>query len=215
MILSVSQRCDIPAYFSDWFYQRIKEGFADVRSPFNPQLVHRVNLSRENVDLIVFMSKNPLPMMAKLDQLNGYNCCFQITITPYTHDIEKNVADKRFIIEAVRTLSRRYGPHAVIVRYDPILLNQRYTIDYHMKAFQRLCEQLSSAIDTIIFSFVDEYKNTRAHQAELKLMPISESQMLLLARGMAQIAESYGIRLQTCGEKIDLQHPNIQKGSCI
>ena len=215
MILSVSQRCDIPAYFSDWFYQRIKEGFADVRAPFNPQLVHRVNLSRENVDLIVFMSKNPLPMMAKLDQLNGYNCCFQITITPYTHDIEKNVADKRLIIEAVRTLSRRYGPHAVIVRYDPILLNQRYTIDYHMKAFQRLCEQLSSAIDTIIFSFVDEYKNTRAHQAELKLMPISESQMLLLARGMAQIAESYGIRLQTCGEKIDLQHLNIQKGSCI
>ena len=174
MILSVSQRCDIPAYFSDWFYQRIKEGFADVRSPFNPQLVHRVNLSRENVDLIVFMSKNPLPMMAKLDQLNGYNCCFQITITPYTHDIEKNVADKRLIIEAVRALSRQYGRHAVIVRYDPILLNQRYTIDYHMKAFQRLCEQLSSAIDTIIFSFVDEYKNTRAHQAELKLMPISD-----------------------------------------
>ena len=69
MILSVSQRCDIPAYFSDWFYQRIKEGFADVRSPFNPQLVHRVNLSRENVDLIVFMSKNPLPMMAKIKNL--------------------------------------------------------------------------------------------------------------------------------------------------
>lgn len=63
MILSVSQRCDIPAYFSDWFYQRIKEGFADVRAPFNPMLVHRVNLSRENVDLIVFMSKNPLPMI--------------------------------------------------------------------------------------------------------------------------------------------------------
>lgn len=214
MILSVSQRCDIPAYFSKWFYQRIKEGYADVRTPFNPKLVHRVNLSRENVDLIVFMSKNPLPMMDRLDELIGYNCCFQITITPYHSDIE-NVHDKGKIIEAVRLLSQRYGRHAVIVRYDPILLNQRYTIDYHMSAFAKLCKQLTGFIDTIIFSYIDEYKNTRRHEAELQLIHISDALMIEIAKGLAAIAHKYDIHLQTCGEKIDVECLGIQKGSCI
>lgn len=214
MILSVSQRCDIPATFSKWFYQRIKEGYADVRTPFNPHLVHRVNLSRENVDLIVFMSKNPLPMMDRLDELIGYNCCFQITITPYHKDLE-NVQDKARIIEAVRHLSQRYGSHAVIVRYDPILLNQRYTIEYHMSAFTKLCKQLTGYIDTIIFSFIDEYKNTRRHEAELKLIHISDDKMIEIAKGLASIAKQYDIRLQTCGEEIDLEYLDIQKGSCF
>lgn len=215
MILSVSQRCDIPAYFSEWFYQRIKEGFADVRTPFDPTLVHRVNISRDHVDLIVFMSKNPIPMMARLDELEGYNCCFQITITPYHQEIESNKIDKKLIIEAVRSLSKKYGKHGVIVRYDPILINHRYTIDYHLKAFQRLCEQLSSTIDCIIFSFIDEYKNTRFHAKELNLYPMSDSQMIKLSKGLASIAKAYGIRLQTCGEKIDLTSLNIKQGSCI
>lgn len=214
MILSVSQRCDIPAYFSKWFYQRLKEGYADVRTPFDPKLVHRVNLSRENVDLIVFMSKNPLPMLDRLDELCGYNCCFQITITPYHKDIE-NVQDKVKIIEAVRFLSQRYGSHAVIVRYDPILLNQRYTIEYHMSAFTKLCKQLSGYIDTIIFSYVDEYRNTRRHEAELQLLHISDVLMVEIAKGLKEIADKYDIHLQTCGERIDLDSLGIQKGSCI
>lgn len=214
MILSVSQRCDIPAFFSKWFYQRIKEGYADVRTPFDPNLVHRVNLSRENVDLIVFMSKNPLPMMDRLDELNGYNCCFQITITPYHSDIE-NVQNKKKIIEAVQYLSQRYGNHAAVVRYDPILLNRRYTIEYHKSAFAKLCKQLAGFIDTIIFSFIDEYKNTRRHKSELQLIQIGDAQMIEIAKGLAEIANQYNIHLQTCGERIDLDSLGIQKGSCI
>lgn len=214
MILSVSQRCDIPAYFSKWFYQRIKEGYADVRTPFNPNLVHRVNLSRENVDLIVFMSKNPLPMLDRLDELSGYNCCFQITITPYHKDIE-NVQDKAKIIDAVRFLSQRYGRQAVIVRYDPILLNQRYTMAYHINAFSKLCQQLAGFIDTIIFSYIDEYKNTRRHEADLQLIHLTDDMMLELAQGLTEIAKQYEIHLQTCGERINLDHLGIQKGSCI
>ena len=215
MILSVSQRCDIPAYFSEWFYNRIQAGFADVPTPFDPMLVHRVSITPKEVDLIVFMTKNPLPMLERLDELNAYNCHFQVTVTPYHHDIEVNVADKRKVLEAIRELSKRYGSKGVVVRYDPILLNTRYTKEFHFKAFERLCSQLSGVIDTVIYSFVDEYKNTRAHHKELQLEVITETMMFEISAQLAQIASRYGIHLQTCGEVFDGHALGIDKGSCI
>lgn len=214
MILSVSQRCDIPAFYADWFYKRIEEKMVYVRSPFNPGHVIRVDLSPENIDLIVFMSKNPTPMLSRLDLLKEYVCCFQISITPYHQELE-NVPDKRAVINTFIELSKRLGKHHVQLRYDPILLNERYTIEYHLKAFERLCSLLSQYTDTVIFSFVDEYKNTKKNMPLLKLHPISYDDKIQLAKGLSEIARKYQLNLKSCGEDIDLSSFDIQQGSCI
>ena len=36
MLLSVSRRTDIPAWYADWFFRRLAEGFALVPSPHAP-----------------------------------------------------------------------------------------------------------------------------------------------------------------------------------
>lgn len=214
MILFVSGRCDIPAFYSEWFYNRLNAGFVDVRNPYDPHQISRIPLTSNNVDAILFCSKNPMPMMNRLQEI-PFPYLFHITITPYHRDIEPNVPDKQTVIQAIRKLSEVIGRHRVIVRYDPILLNERYTIDYHKKAFEKLMKQLAPYINTVIFSFIDIYKNTRAHEKDLNLMPLMQMQMKQLGKALSDIAKPYHINLQTCGEDIDLMEYGIQNGACI
>lgn len=215
MILSVSQRCDVPAFFADWFYARLLEGYVDVRSPYDPKKISRIELKQENIDCIVFLSKNPTPMLEKIHLLDDYCCCFQLSITPYHTKIEPGIRDKREVIESFKILSRRLGKKHVQLRYDPIFLSEEYTIEYHERAFRKLVSELHEYCDTIIFSFIDMYKNTKAHQDQLKLLPMNQKQMHEIARRLANIAHEYQINLQTCGEEIDLDAYGIDKGSCI
>ena len=83
MILSVSRRTDIPAFYSDWFYNRIREGYACVRNPMNRHQVSKIRLSPDVIDCIVFWSKNPAPMLPRLGELADYMYYFQFTVTPY------------------------------------------------------------------------------------------------------------------------------------
>jgi len=95
MIISASRRTDIPNYYSEWFYNRIKEGFVYVRNPRNVHQVSRIDLSKDVVDIIVFWTKNPEPMFARLDELAAYHYCFQFTLTGYGKDIERNIPHKK------------------------------------------------------------------------------------------------------------------------
>ena len=141
MILFVSGRCDIPAFYSTWFFNRLQEGFVDVRNPFNPHQISRIYLNEQNIDGILFCTKNPIPMMNRLEEV-PFLYQFQITLTPYHEDIEEHVASKKEIVNAVREMSLRLGKDRVIVRYDPILLTPKYTVEYHRRAFEKLCSQL-------------------------------------------------------------------------
>ena len=95
MILSVSRRTDIPGYYPDWFFNRIKEGWLYVRNPMNPRQVSKIILSPDVVDCIVFWTKNPEPMLTRLEELKGYSYYFQFTLTPYGKDIEPYVPHKK------------------------------------------------------------------------------------------------------------------------
>ena len=117
MILIVSGRTDIVAFYSDWFMNRYKEGFVDVRNPFNPKLVSRINF--KNVDAINFCTKNPIPFLDKVREMKE-PIIFHVTLTPYNKDIEPNVPPKRQIIEAIKKLSNIIGKNNLWVRYDPI-----------------------------------------------------------------------------------------------
>ena len=145
MILSVSRRTDIPNYYSEWFYNRIKEGYLYVRNPMNAHQISKIILSPEVVDCIVFWTKNPEPMFSRLDELEAYQYYFQFTLTGFGNDIECNVPHKKeHMIPVFQKLAKRIGKQKMIWRYDPIIFTDKYTPEYHLKAFRQIAEELKN-----------------------------------------------------------------------
>ena len=215
MIISASRRCDIPAFFSDWFINRIMEGFALVRNPMNPKSVSRINLSPEAVDGIVFWTKNPAPMIYKLDALKDYPYYFQFTLTPYESDVEENLPPKKDIIETFKKLSDKIGKNRIIWRYDPILINDRYNMDYHIDIFRDISKDLSGYTNKCVISFIDYYKSIATNIKELGLKTITEKDMLRIAEYFSKTAGEYGIKIDTCAESVDLSQYGIGHSSCV
>lgn len=212
MILFASGRTDIPAFYSNWFINRVKAGFVDVRNPFNQKLVSRIYFS--DVDLIMFCSKNPLPMINKLDILK-VPVLFHVTITPYGKDVEPNIPDKRLIIEGVKKLSLVLGIDNVVVRYDPIFLSDKYNVDYHIKAFDKLCKNLNGYVNKIIVSFMDEYKNVRSNKNILKYRAFTREDYKKIGEAFSKSAHDNGMSVQTCFEDEDLTQYGFVKGECL
>ena len=212
MILFASGRTDIPAFYSNWFINRVKAGFVDVRNPFNQNLVSRINFS--DVDLIMFCSKNPLPMIDKLKMLK-VPVLFHVTITPYSKDVEPNIPDKRLIIEGVKKLSLVLGIDNVVLRYDPIFLSDKYNVDYHIRAFDKLCKNLNGYVNKIIVSFMDEYKNVRINKDILKYRTFTREDYKKIGEAFSKSAMDNGMSVQTCFEDNDLTEYGFVKGECL
>lgn len=212
MILFASGRTDIPAFYSNWFINRVKAGFVDVRNPFNQKLVSRIYFS--DVDLIMFCSKNPLPMINKLDILK-VPVLFHVTITPYGKDVEPNIPDKRLIIDGVKKLSLVLSIDNVVVRYDPIFLSDKYNADYHIRAFDKLCKNLNGYVNKIIVSFMDEYKNVRSNKNILKYRAFTREDYKKIGESFSKSAHDNGMSVQTCFEDEDLTQYGFVKGECL
>ena len=144
MIINTGQRTDIPAFFSRWFVNRLKAGFVLVRNPYNPRSVTRYRLDPEVVDLIGFCTKNPAPMLPHMDLLRPFGQYWYVTVTPYGKDIEPHVPPKLQVLESFRRLSDAVGADRVGWRYDPILLNESWPVERHIKAFEYMAKALSS-----------------------------------------------------------------------
>lgn len=215
MIVSVSRRTDIPAFYSNWFFNRLKEGFVYVVNPMNLKQISKVELTPEKVDCFVFWTKNATPMIDRLDELKDYNYYFQYTITPYSKDVEKGILDKGQVIESFKKLSTIIGKDRVILRYDPILLSDKYTINYHCKAFDRLCSKLHKYTEKCVISFVDLYKKTERNTKDLGLIPMNIENIKEISRKLSIIASKYGLLIETCSEGYDLTEFGIKKGKCI
>jgi len=134
VIISASRRTDIPCYYFEWFIKRIQAGYVLTRNPMNYSQVSRISLSNDVVDCIVFWTKNAMKILDKLKNIDelGYKYCFQYTITPY--DIEQNLPPKEQIIDNFQFLSSLLGKHRMLWRYDPIIVNENYTVDYHKES---------------------------------------------------------------------------------
>lgn len=216
MIISASRRTDIPTYYSDWFFNRIKAEYVCVRNPMNAHQISKISLSPEIVDGIVFWTKNPIPMLDKLDTLKDYMYYFQFTLNSYGIDVERNIPNKnKDIIPSFQRLSDLIGPDRVIWRYDPIFLSEKYTIDYHLKYFEKIAKRLSPYTKKCTISFLNFYKNTEKNISALKPTDFSEDKQRFIAKNIADIAESFGLRVDTCAEKIDLQQYGIEHARCI
>lgn len=211
MILNVSGRTDIIGFYSEWFFKRLDAGFVDVRNPFYAKQVTRYSLKKEDVDILLFTTKNPLPLLSHLDQLANYTCLFQITLTPYGKDMEPHVPDKNQVIEGIKQLSKYFGKAHVWLRFDPILLNEKYTVQEHQKAFAYIMARLNQEISRVIISFVDEYKNTLSHG----IHSLTLENMHEIGRALGQVGAQYDVPIQTCLEEVDLSAYGIFPGKCV
>ena len=216
MILSVSRRTDIPGYYLDWFFNRIKEGWLYVRNPLNSRQVSKIILSPDVVDCIVFWTKNPEPMLTRLEELKGYSYYFQFTLTPYGKDIEPYVPHKKEqIIPIFRKLSEKIGKERVVWRYDPILFNDVYTEEYHHKAFSQIAEALNGYTEKCVISFVDIYAKNKRELEALQLKEKSEQEIREFVKFLSDTAKQYGIQVNACAEGQDFSDCGVEKSSCI
>lgn len=216
MILSVSRRTDIPNYYSQWFFNRIKEGFLYVRNPFNPRQVSRIDLSPRVVDCIVFWTKNPAAMLGRLEELAEYSYYFQFTLTGYGRDVEPGLPDKRrVLIPTFRKLAEQIGRERVIWRYDPIMISGTYTADYHLKAFGEIADSLKDHTERVVISFLDFYAKTQRNMKGLDPEELNGERMRSIAGAMAEIAGRNHLRIETCAEMTGMEDLGIAHGSCI
>lgn len=212
MILSLSRRTDIPAFYTEWFVNRLKEGYAYYKNPFDRNQLYKVNLNKENIDLIVFWTKNPSNFLKYIDFFDDYNYYFQFTLTSYGQDIEKNLPKKKKIIENFIILSNKIGKERVVWRYDPIIITDYYTQDYHYKYFDKLCEKLSNYCNYVTISFLDFYKNTNNNCNHLKIKKLSLTEKENIALTLRAIGNKYNLKLKICSQDISKE---IEKASCI
>lgn len=212
MILNVSGRCDIVAFYTKWFMNRYKEGYVDVRNPFYPKMVSRINF--KDVDAILFCTKNPIPILNHLNEIDK-PILFHVTLTPYNKDIEPNVPDKKEIIKAIIELSKIVGIDNLYIRYDPIFLNDKYNLDYHIKAFNKLCRLLNGYVKHMIISFIDDYKNVRKNVKTLNFRKFTKDDYKEIGTNFSRIAKENGMMIQTCAEDENLVEYGFIKDDCL
>jgi DNA repair photolyase len=215
MILSASRRTDIPAFYSDWFYHRIEQGFVYVRNPMNSHQISKILLNPEVVDCFVFWTKNPKPFIDRLFLLNNYSYYFQYTITGYGKTLEPTVPPLQESLSTFIVLSKRIGSKAVVWRYDPILISDTFTEEYHCKTFEYIASQLSDYTDSCVISFVYYYKKTIKNLSNINNCEMNSDTMKRLAQKLQLIGLRYNITITSCSEEIDLSEYGIAHGKCI
>ncbi|MCR5776167.1 MAG: DUF1848 domain-containing protein [Lachnospiraceae bacterium] len=213
MILNTGQRTDIPAFFPEWFANRIKEGFVCVRNPYNPMQVSRYIISPDVVDVIGFCTKNPAPFFPYLDMVKDFGQFWYVTITSYGKDIEPMVPDKRQIIESFKYLSDKVGVNAIGWRYDPIFVNEKYTADYHISAFEKMAEMLEGYTKVVVISFIDLYEKVKRNFPEVRAMTNEEKHYI--GREIIRIAGEHGMLVKPCGEGTFLEKYGADCKGCM
>ena len=208
MIINTGQRTDIPAFYAEWFANRLREGFVCVRNPYNPSQVSRYRLDPTVVDVIGFGTKNPAPMFPYMDLLKDYGQYWFMTIPPYGRDMEPNVPDKHRLLEDFKRLSDRVGVNAIGWRYDPILLSERYTTAYHLRAFETMASALEGCTQTAVISFIDLYPKVRRNFPEAREVRAEE-------RILIEIASAHGMIVKPCAEGDELAPYGADCGGCM
>lgn len=211
MIFNISGRTDIIAFYYPWLVNRLNAGYVDVRHPFDEHLILRYDLSPSQVEALTLCTKNPMPILKNPEPLLRYCTIIHVTLTPYGANLEPNVPKKTQIIESIKALSRIFGKDHLYVRYDPIILIGKYTMEQHLKSFENMVQQLKDDVYAFVISFVDDYKNTQQHH-----IPIcSQEETVTLAKGLGAIGKKYGVIVQACSEPLDFSEYGIKNGLCL
>ena len=206
-------RTDIPAFYSEWLINRIKEGYVLVRNPYNQSQVTKYSLLPDFVDLIAFCTKNPAPMLDHMAVLEPYGQYWFVTITPYGKDIEPNVPQKEKVMEDFKRLSNIVGVDSVGWRYDPIIVDEKHTADWHISEFAKMAENLSGYTRTCVISFIDIYKKAERNMPEARA--VSEKDRIKIGRALIEIAKKYSMTIRPCAEGDELAAYGADCSGCM
>ena len=168
MIINTGMRTDIPAFYSTWFLNRIKEGYVYVRNPYYRHQVTKYLLNPEVVDCLAFCTKNPHPLIAHLKELDSFRQFWFITITPYGKDMEPFVPDKNQVIQDFIVLSEHLGKKSVALRYDPICITDTFDVQKHIQCFSELLPKFKGYTENCTISFLDRYEKVKRNAPDLK-----------------------------------------------
>lgn len=213
MIINTGCRTDIPAYYSGWFYNRIKEQYVMTRNPYYPDQVLKYKLTPDVVDVLSFCTKNPDPMLPRLDEIKQFRQFWFVTITPYGKEIEPNVPEKTRVMESLKKLSEKVGAKAVGWRYDPIFITDKYSVAFHINSFEKIAENLSGYVNQCVISFIDLYEKTKRNFRDAR--EVKREEQKLLAKEFAKIGKKHGIVIRTCCENIDIQSYGVDVSGCM
>lgn len=213
MIIHTGNRTDIPAFYSEWFINRLEEGYVLVRNPYNEKSVTRFDLDPDIVDLIVFCTKNPRSLLPEPEVLKRFRQYWFVTITPYGRDIEIAVPPKEKVIESFIQLSAEVGAHNTAWRYDPVFISGRYTLSFHLDAFEKMAADLSGYTETCIISFIDLYEKVKRNFPEAEKVSLADQ--VTLAKAFAEIGSKYNIRIKSCAEGEHLAQYGIDTSGCM
>ena len=213
MILNTGLRTDIPGFFSEWFYNRIEDGFVYVRNPYAKNQIYSYRLDPELIDCIIFCTKNPKPMFENLEKIDKFNQYWHITITPYEKEIEPNVPPMNDVLESFKYLSKKLGKENVTLRYDPIFINEKYTLEKHIESFEYIINSLSGYTTEAIISFIDLYEKTKRNFP--KAIEVTKDERLKLGKEFAQIGKKNNITIKTCVEGSELDKFGIDSSGCM
>lgn len=213
MILNTGSRTDIPAYYSDWFYNRIEAGFVLARNPYYPSQITKYLLNPELIDVIVFCTKNPLLMLDRISLLSAYDTFWSITITPYGKEIEPHVPPKESVIDSFQRLSALVGSKRMSWRYDPVFINSKYSVEYHIEQFEQMAVALSGYTDQCVVSFIDLYKKTKRNFRGIA--PVTEGDQIRLIDAFSKTAKVYGFQIHLCCESESHVRENVDADGCL
>ncbi len=213
MILHTGMRTDIPAFYSEWLANRIKEGYVLVRNPYNPLQVTRYQITPEVVDVMAFCTKNPAPFMPYMELLNCFGQYWHVTITPYGRDIEPKVPDKEVVMQDFICLSKRVGVQSIAWRYDPIFLSDIYTVERHIRDFEEMAKTLEGYTTVCIISFIDLYKKVVRNFPEVKA--VEKEDRFVIGKEFVRIGQKYGITIKTCAEGNELEEFGVDCSGCM
>ncbi len=217
MIISASRRTDIPAFYTEWLLNRLRQGSVLVRNPFNPNQVSQVSLDRQQVDCIVFWTKNPAPMLPRLEEIcrMGHRFYFQFTITAYDQSLEKNLPAMDERIAVFHELAQRIGPERVLWRFDPILFTSDFSTAYHLHWFEDLARQLHGSTHRCTISFLSLYEKCKRNMQGVELLAIGDAEKIRFVSQLAAIANKYGMRLSACCDSFLHEQCGIEAARCI
>lgn len=219
IIVSASRSTDIPAFYADWFFHRLKVGYSAWTNPFNGVKSY---VSYQNTRFIVFWSKNPLSLLNHLDYLKERNigCYIQYTLNDYEKEgLERGVPKLSERIDTFKQLVDKLGKGRVIWRFDPLLLTDDISIDALLSKIERIGDQLQGYTEKLVFSYADilSYRKVKANleKSHIPYQEWSEPQMQEFAEQLAELNKKWGYTLATCGEKVDLQQFGIEHNHCV
>lgn len=213
MIIQTGMRTDIPAFYSKWFLNRIKEGYVLVRNPYNERQVTRYRLTPDVVDLIAFCTKNPAPMLPYRNVLKPYGQYWFVTLTPYGRDIEPNVPDKEKVMDDFKKLSDIVGVDSMGWRYDPILVDDKHSVEWHITEFEKMAENLCGYTKSCVISFIDIYKKVERNFRGAK--EVSPNDRITLGKEFIKIAGKFGMTIRPCAEGDELTLYGADCSGCM